>query len=93
MFVAIMVGRSQLMMDVLRHGEGGQAEEDTDHSQRHSPTEQTEEAYGLYRQGHHDVRIRYLSESASGADGSRKYADHGFSVNGYGLFPSDSLSL
>lgn len=56
--VTIVVGSSQLVVDILRHGERGKPKEDTDHPQGHSPTEQTEEALGLYRQVHHDVRMR-----------------------------------
>jgi hypothetical protein len=58
MFVAIMVCRSQLMMDILRHGEGGKPKQNTDNAQYDARTEQTEKALGLYRQGHHDVRMR-----------------------------------
>jgi hypothetical protein len=56
--VTIMVGSSQLVVDILRRGERGKPKEDTDHPQGHSRTEQTEEALGLYQQGHHDVRMR-----------------------------------
>jgi hypothetical protein len=54
--MAIVVGRSQLVMNVLRHRERGKPEEDTDYSQYHSRTEQAKEAPGLYRQRQHDVR-------------------------------------
>ena len=56
--VTIVVGSSQLVVNILRHSERGKHKENTDHPQCHSSTEQTEEARGLYRQGHHDVRMR-----------------------------------
>ena len=56
--VTIVVSSSQLVMDILRHGKRGKPKEDTDHPQSHSRTEQTNEALGLYRQRHHDVRTR-----------------------------------
>ena len=55
--VTIVVGSSQLVMDILRHGERSKPKDDTDHPQGHSRTEQTKEALGLYRQRHHDVRM------------------------------------
>jgi hypothetical protein len=59
--VAVRIGNGELVMHVLRDRKGGKPEEDTDYPYSYSYTEQTEKAYGLYRQGHHDVRIRYLS--------------------------------
>jgi hypothetical protein len=40
MFVAIRVGRSQLVVDILGHGEWSQPQEDTDHPYRHPKAEQ-----------------------------------------------------
>ncbi|MEK7237309.1 MAG: hypothetical protein AAB242_11840 [Nitrospirota bacterium] len=56
--VTIVVSRSQLVVDILRHGKRGKPKKDTDYPQYHSRTEQTKEALGLYRQRHHDVRMR-----------------------------------
>mgnify|MGYP001568255131 FL=1 len=58
MLVPIMVSSSQLVMDILCHGKRGKPKEDTDNPQCHSRTEQNKEALGLYRQRHHDVRMR-----------------------------------
>lgn len=55
--MAIGVGRRQFVMNVLRHRERRESKENTDHPQRHSRTEQGEEASGLYRQRHHAVRV------------------------------------
>ena len=59
MLMTIVVSSSQLVMDILRHGERGKPKEDADHPKCHSRREQTEEALGLYWQRHHnDVRMR-----------------------------------
>jgi ribosomal 50S subunit-recycling heat shock protein len=56
--VTIVVRSSQFVMDILRHGQRRKPKEDTDHPQSHSRTEQTNEALWLYRQQHHDVRMK-----------------------------------
>ena len=40
--VTIVIGRRQLVVDILRDGKRGQPEEDDDHPQRDHPTEQKE---------------------------------------------------
>lgn len=62
--MTIGVGRRQFVMDILCRGKRGKPEEDTDHPQRHSRTEQGKEAPGLYRQRHHagqsvDILLRF----------------------------------
>ena len=56
--VTIVVCSSQLVVDILCHDERGKPNEDTDHPHCHSRTEQTNEVLGLYRQRHHNVRMR-----------------------------------
>mgnify|MGYP001297306885 FL=1 len=54
----IRISCGQLMVHVQGNGKRSKHKEDTDHPQYHSHTEQTNEARGLYRQRHHDVRMR-----------------------------------
>ena len=70
--MAIVVGRSQLVMDILRHGEGGEPKKNTDHPQGHSRTEQAQKASELNWQRHHGVRRKHESDFASGTKASRR---------------------
>ena len=56
MFMSIRVGRRQFMVDILRDSERGKSKENADDPQCHSRSEHGEQAAGLARQYHHDIR-------------------------------------
>ena len=54
--VTVVVSRSQLMMDILRHGKRGEGEKNADHPQYCNGAETPQGGSELYGQGNHDVR-------------------------------------
>ena len=59
MFMPVVVGSGQLMMDILRHGKRSQSDENANNPQRQSRTEQDKEALlRLTRQYCHKYLLR-----------------------------------
>ena len=58
MLMAVCIGCRQFMMDILRHSKRGESKEDADYPPCHSRSQYGEQVLGMYRQSHHDVRMR-----------------------------------